>query len=159
MAKPKPDGYHTVTPYLTVKDATKALDYYKKAFGAQVTVSMPRPGGKGVMHAEMKIGDSMIMLADEMPGQDQKSPQSLGGHTASIFLYVDDADAVYAKAVASGGAGRAPVQDMFWGDRMGRIVDPFGHEWSIATHKEDLSADEMKKRGQEFMKKMSASGA
>ena len=158
MAKPKPDGFHTATPNITVKDASKAIDYYKKVFGAQEMVRMPGPGGQGVMHAEIKIGDSIIMLADEMPGMGQKSPQSLGGHTGSIYLYVDDADSVYAKALASGGTGRGPMQDMFWGDRVGRVADPFGHEWSIATHKEDLSADEMRKRGQAFMAKMSATG-
>ena len=158
MAKPKPDGYHTATPHITVKDANKAIDYYKKAFGAQVIVNMPGPGGKGVMHAEIKIGDSIIMLGEEMPGMAQKSPQSLGGVTSSLYLYVDDADSVYNKAVSSGGAARGPMQDMFWGDRVGRVADPFGQEWSIATHKEDLSADEMKKRGQAFMQKMSASG-
>lgn len=159
MAKPKPEGFHTATPHITVKDATKAIDYYKKAFGAHVLVNMPGPGGKGVMHAEIKIGDSIIMLGEEMPGMAEKSPQSLGGVTCSLYLYVDDADSVHKKAVSSGGTAKGPLQDMFWGDRVGRVADPFGHEWSIATHKEDLSADEMKKRGEAFMAKMSASGA
>ena len=110
------------------------------------------------MHAEIKIGDSMIMLNDELPGMGEKSPQTLGGRTASIFLYVEDADAVHAKAVAAGGTSRMPVTDMFWGDRMGRIADPFGHEWAISTHTQDLTVEEIKKRGQEFMAKMSATG-
>lgn len=159
MVKPIPDGYHTVTPHITVNDAKKALDFYKAAFGAQVIVSMPGPGGQGVMHAEIKIGDSMIMLNDEWPGMGEKSPQSLGGHTASIFLYVEDVDSLYAKALATGGTGRVPVTDMFWGDRMGRVVDPFGQEWAIATHKEDVSPEEIEKRAEAFMSKMAAAGA
>jgi PhnB protein len=158
MPKPIPDGYHTVTPHITVNDAQKALDFYKKAFDAQVIVSMPGPGGKGVMHAEIKIGDSMIMLNDEWPGMGEKSPQSLGGHTGSIFLYVQDVDSMYAKALAAGGTGRVPLTDMFWGDRMGRVVDPFGHEWAIATHKEDVTPEEIKKRSEAFMAKMAAGG-
>ena len=158
MAKPIPDGWHTATPHITVKGADKAIEFYKKAFGAQEIVRMPGPGGQGIMHAEIKIGDSMIMLNDELPGMGEKSPQTLGGRTASIFLYVEDADAVHAKAIAAGGTDRMPVTDMFWGDRMGRIADPFGHEWAISTHTQDLSTEEIKKRGQEFMAKMSASG-
>jgi PhnB protein len=158
MAKPIPDGYRTVTPHLTVKGADKALEFYKQAFGAQEIVRMPGPGGQGIMHAEIKIGDSMIMLNDEWPGMGEQSPQSLGGHTASIFLYVEDVDSVYAKAVAAGGTGRVPLMDMFWGDRMGRVVDPFGHEWAIATHKEDVSPEEIMKRAETFMAKM-ATGA
>jgi PhnB protein len=159
MAKPIPDGYHTATPHITVKGADKAIDYYKKAFGAQEIVRMPGPGGQGIMHAEIKVGDSIIMLNDEFPGMGESSPQTLGGRTASIYLYVEDADSVYAKAVAAGGTGRSPVTDMFWGDRTGRVADPFGHEWAISTHKEDLSVEEIKKRAEAFMAKMSASGA
>jgi PhnB protein len=158
MPKPIPDGWHTATPHITVKGADKAIEFYKKAFGAQEIVRMPGPGGQGIMHAEIKIGDSMIMLNDELPGMGEKSPQTLGGRTASIFLYVEDADAVHAKAVAAGGTDRMPVTDMFWGDRMGRVADPFGHEWAISTHTQDLSVEEIKKRGQEFMAKMSATG-
>ena len=158
MPKPIPDGWHTATPHITVKGADKAIEFYKKAFGAQEIVRMPGPGGQGIMHAEIKIGDSMIMLNDELPGMGEKSPQSLGGYTASIFLYVEDADSVHAKAVAAGGASQMPVTDMFWGDRMGRIADPFGHIWAISTHTQDLSVEEIKKRGQEFMAKMSATG-
>ncbi len=158
MPKPIPDGWHTATPHITVKGADKAIEFYKKAFGAQEIVRMPGPGGQGIMHAEIKIGDSMIMLNDELPGMGEQSPQTLGGRTASIFLYVEDADAVHAKAVAAGGTARMPVTEMFWGDRMGRIADPFGHEWAISTHTQDLSVEEIKKRGQEFMAKMSASG-
>jgi PhnB protein len=156
MAKPIPDGYYTVTPHLTVKGAEKALDFYKQAFGAQEIVRMPGPGGQGIMHAEIKIGNSIVMLNDEFPGMGESSPQSLGGHTASIYLYVEDVDSVYAKAVAAGGTGRVPVMDMFWGDRTGRVVDPFGHEWAISTHKEDLSVEEIMKRAETFMAKMAA---
>ena len=120
---------------------------------------MPGPGGQGIMHAEIKIGDSMIMLNDEFPGMGEKSPQSLGGATASIYLYVEDVDAVQAKAVAAGAKPKMPPMDMFWGDRMGRVSDPFGHEWAISTHKEDLSTEEIKKRAEAFFAKMSASGA
>jgi PhnB protein len=158
MAKPIPDGYHTATPHITVKGAEKALEFYKSAFGAQEIVRMPGPGGQGIMHAEIKIGNSIVMLNDEFPGMGESSPLSLGGHTASIFLYVEDVDSVYGKALAAGGTGRVPVTDMFWGDRMGRVVDPFGHEWAIATHKEDVSPEEIGKRAQAFMAKM-ASGA
>jgi PhnB protein len=159
MPKPIPDGYHTVTPHITVNGAEKALEFYKRAFGAQEIVRMPGPGGKGIMHAEIKIGNSIIMLNDELHGMGERSPQSLGGHTGSIYLYVEDVDAVYAKAVAAGAMGRVPVSDMFWGDRTGRIVDPFGHEWAISTHKEDVSTEEIRKRAEAFMAKMSASGA
>lgn len=159
MAKPIPAGYHTATPHLTVNGAEKAIEFYKQAFGAQEILRMPGPGGKGVMHAEIKIGDSTIMLADENPRMSERSPQSLGACTGSLYLYVENADSVCAKAMAAGATARGPVSDMFWGDRVGRVADPFGHEWSIATHMEDLSNDEIAKRGQAFMAKMSASGA
>ena len=159
MAKAIPDGYHSLTPQITVKDAEKAIEFYKKAFGAKEIMRMPGPGGKGIMHAELKIGDSAFMLADEMPAMGAKSPQSLGGSTGSIYLYVEDVDSVYAKALAAGGTGRSQVQDMFWGDRTGHLTDPFGHQWTIATHKEDVSMAEMGKRAQAFFSKMSASGA
>jgi PhnB protein len=161
MAKPKPmpDGYHTTTPHLTVNGAEKAIEFYKNAFGAHEIMRMPGPGGKGLMHAEIKIGDSIIMLADEHPRMGERSPQSLGGCTGSIYLYVENVDSVCAKALAAGATARGPVSDMFWGDRVGRVADPFGQEWSIATHTEDLSNEEIGKRAQAFMAKMSASGA
>jgi PhnB protein len=143
--KPVPDGYHTVTPYLIVNGASAAIDFYKKAFGAEELFRMPMPGGR-VGHAEMKIGDSRIMLADEFPEMDARGPKSLGGTPVSILLYVNDCDAVFNRAVAAGAKVKRPIKDQFYGDRSGVIEDPFGHAWSIATHKEDVSSEEMQRR-------------
>ena len=151
-----PEGYHTVTPYLTLNDAASALEFYKRAFGAQVLVRMADPNGK-IGHAEIKIGDSMIMLGDEMPGMGDKSPQSLGGTTSGIMLYVDDVDAVFQQAVAAGAQVEAQLATQFWGDRYGKLKDPFGHSWSIATHVEDVAPAAMKKRIDEMMQQ-AASG-
>ena len=156
MAKPVPDGYHTVTPYLTVKGAAQAIEFYKKAFGAKEKERMSGPDGKSVMHAEMEIGDSVVMLSDEFPGGSCRSPQSLGGTSASVFLYVPDVDAAYARAVEAGAKPAMPLTDMFWGDRFGRVTDPFGHEWSMATHKEDVPPAEMERRSREFVAQMAA---
>jgi PhnB protein len=143
--KPIPDGYHTLTPYLIVQGAASALDYYKKAFGARELVRMPGPGGK-VMHAEIRIGDSTIMLADEFPEMGARSPQTLGGSAVGLMLYVEDVDASFDRAVAAGGKVQRPVKDQFYGDRSGTLADPFGHVWTISTHKEDVSPEEMRKR-------------
>jgi len=143
--KPIPEGYHTVTPYLIINGAAAALDFYKKAFGATEIFRMGTPGGK-VGHAEIRIGDSAIMLADEAVEMDARSPQSLGGSPVSILLYVEDVDARVKQAVSAGATIRGPVEDKFYGDRMGSVVDPFGHVWHIGTHKEDVSPDEMRKR-------------
>jgi PhnB protein len=151
--KPIPDGYHSVTPYLTVNDAAKAIDFYKRAFDATEVVRMQSPHGK-VMHAEIRIGDSMVMLADEMPGADTRSPQSLGGTTSAVFIYTKDVDATYQKAVSAGAKAIAQPTDMFWGDRYGKLTDPFGHSWGLATHKEDVAPEEMKRRSEEFTAKM-----
>jgi len=140
-----PDGYHTATPYLIVTGAARALEFYKQAFGAAEVVRMDGPDGK-VMHAEIKIGDSHIMLADEFPDMDARSPQTIGGTPVSLMLYLEDADAVTARAVSAGAKLLRPVQDQFYGDRCGTIADPFGHKWTIATHKEDLSPEEVRKR-------------
>ena len=140
-----PDGYYSLTPYLVVKGAAEAIEFYKKAFGAVETVRMPGPGGR-VMHAEVKIGNAMLMLSDENPERGHLSPKTRGGPTSSIMFYTDDVDAVCRKAIALGAKEDQPPTDMFWGDRMGNITDPFGHSWGIATHKEDVSPDEMKKR-------------
>jgi PhnB protein len=148
--KPIPDGYHTVTPYLIVRGAARALEFYKKAFGATELFRFPGPEGV-IMHAEMKVGDSPIMLADEMPGMPYRSPQSYGGTSVSIMLYVEDVDTVFNRSVAAGATVQRPVQDQFYGDRMGTIEDPFGHVWSISTHKEDVSHEEMKKRSEAAM--------
>ncbi len=149
--KPIPDGYHTVTPYLIVKGAAAALEFYKKAFGATETVRMDAPGGK-VGHAEIRIGDSVIMMADEHVEMDARSPQSLGGSPVSILLYVEDVDARVKQAVSAGATIRGAVEDKFYGDRMGSVVDPFGHVWHIGTHKEDVSPQEMRKRMEAMVK-------
>jgi len=151
--QPIPAGYHTVTPYLVVNDAARAIEFYKRAFDATEKVRMDGPQGK-IGHAELQIGDSMLMLGDEMPGSQIRSPQSLGGSPVGIFLYVKDVDASFQKAVEAGAQVVMPLDDMFWGDRYGKLKDPFGHEWSMATHKEDVAPAEMKKRMQEAMAKM-----
>jgi uncharacterized glyoxalase superfamily protein PhnB len=148
--KPVPDGYHTLTPYLVIRDAAKAIEFYKKAFGAKETFRMPGPGGK-IMHAELQIGDSMLMLAEEMPEYGAKSPQALGGSPVNVFLYVEDADKVFNQAVAAGATVTMPLADQFWGDRYGKLADPFGHQWSVATHKEDVAPEEMVKRAAKAM--------
>jgi PhnB protein len=140
-----PEGYHTVTPYLIVNGAARALDFYRKAFGAKEQVRMPGPDGK-VMHAEIQIGDSKVMLADEFPQMGAKSPQSIGGTPVGICLYVAKVDAVYEQAVAAGAKVERPLQDQFYGDRSGTVIDPFGHKWTIATHIEDVTPAEMEKR-------------
>jgi len=151
--RPVPEGFHTVTPSLVVRDAAKAIDFYKKALGAQELVRMPGPDGK-IMHAELKIGDSVIFLAEENPQMNVKSPQSLGGCTGTLNLYVPNVDELFRQAVAAGGRESMPVADQFWGDRYGTFVDPFGYSWGIATHKEDLNAEQMGKRAQEFFASM-----
>ena len=142
-----PDGYHSVTPYLIISGATAAIEYYKQAFGAIELMRMPAPGGK-IGHAEIKIGDSPIMLADEYPEMGYKGPQSLGGSPVSIMIYVEDVDTIFNQAVAAGATVKEAVSDKFYGDRLGTVTDPFGHVWHISTHKEDVSMEEMKKRAQ-----------
>ncbi len=149
-AKPIPEGYHTVQADLVVRDAAGAIEFYKEAFGAEELFRFDMPGGK-IGHAELKIGDSIVMLADEMPGGCCRSPESLGGTAVNIFLYVEDVDQFVDRAVAAGAKVAMPVKDMFWGDRYGQISDPFGHFWSIATHQEDIPAEEMRKRACEAM--------
>jgi PhnB protein len=141
----KPNGYHTATPYLIVNDAAGAIDFYKQAFGATEIMRMAPPGGK-IGHAEIQIGDSRIMLADEFPQWDARSPQSVGGTPVSVMLYLEDADAVVTRAVSLGAKLLMPVKDQFYGDRSGTISDPFGHKWTIATHQEDLSPEELQTR-------------
>jgi PhnB protein len=150
-AKPIPDGYHTVTPYLIVQGAADALAFYKKAFGATELFRMEGPGGK-VGHAEIKVGDSPIMLADEHPDMGYRGPKALGGTPVSILLYVHDVDALFDRAVSAGARVLKPVQDQFYGDRSGTVADPFGHVWTLATHKEDVSKEEMERRMAEFLK-------
>ena len=143
--KSTPDGYHTATPYLIVKEAAKAIDFYKRAFGATESMRMPGPGGK-IMHAEIKIGDSPIMMADECPPMNAFSPQSIGGSPIFLMLYVEDVDKVTSQAIAAGATVEQAVKNQFYGDRSGTVVDPFGHRWTIATHIEDVSPEEMKRR-------------
>jgi PhnB protein len=140
-----PDGYHTVTPYLIIGGAAAAIDYYKLAFGATELVRMPDAQGR-IAHAELRIGDSIIMLADEHHEMGYRGPVTLGGTSVSIVLYVPDVDAVFDRAVSAGGKSRQPVADQFYGDRMGTLVDPFGHVWTVGTHTEDVTPEEMKKR-------------
>jgi len=143
--EPIPEGYNTISPYLAVEDAAEAIEYYKKAFGAEETVRMDMPDGK-IGHAELKIGDSVIMLADENVEMGHKGPRTFGGSPVSLLLYVEDVDRVVKNAVGAGSKLVRPVADQFYGDRTGGIVDPFGHEWYVATHVEDVSPEEMKKR-------------
>jgi len=150
-AKPVPEGYHTVSPYLVIRNAAKAIEFYQQAFAAEERFRMPGPDGK-IMHAELQIGDSIVMLSDEFPEMGAPSPQTLNGTSVSIFLYVEDVDAVFKKAVDAGAKVLMPVADMFWGDRFGKLTDPFGHQWQIATHTEDLTPEEMGKRAEEFSK-------
>ena len=148
-----PDGYRTATPYLVVRNAAQAIEFYKKAFKAQEIMRMATPDGK-IGHAELKIGDSIIFLADESPRMPNKSPQTLGGCTSGVMLYVDDVDTTFQQAVDAGGKTQMPVADMFWGDRYGSLMDPYGHIWSVATHKEDVAPGEMEKRAQAFYAQM-----
>ena len=149
QVKPIPDGYHSVQPYLIVKGASQAIDFYKRAFGAQEIVRMPGPDGT-IMHAELRIGDSIVMLSDEMPHSPSKSPATLGGSTAGIMLYVENVDQVYEQAVAAGATATSQPTEMFWGDRFGKLIDPFGHDWALATHVEDVSEEEMARRMKEM---------
>ena len=152
QVKPIPEGYCAVTPFLMVHDAKAAIAFYQRAFGAKEVLRMEGPGGK-IAHAELKIADGKIMLADETPQAGMKSPRSVGATTASIFVYVQDVDSAFNQAAAAGAHVDTPPADMFWGDRYGRLTDPFGHIWSLATHKEDVSREEMERRGREAMAK------
>ena len=143
--KPIPEGYHNVTPYLFVRGATGAIDFYKNVFGATEIMRMPGSNGK-IMHAELRFGDSVVMLADENPQSGIMSPQTIGGYSAGLHLYVENADAVIQKAVESGAKLLRPIKNQFYGDRSGSLLDPFGHMWSVATHIEDVSPEEMRKR-------------
>lgn len=155
--KPIPDGFRTITPHLICRDAKKAIEFYKKAFGAESLRTLSMPDGK-IMHAEIKVGDSILMLGEEAPDWKVLSPLSLGTSPVVIHLFTNDVDAVYQKAVSAGCTATMPVMDQFWGDRYGQVVDPFGHRWSIATHKEDLSDEEIAKRGRAAFEEMSKAG-
>ena len=150
---PIPEGYHSLQIYLAVEDAAKAIDFYKEAFGADEVLRMPGPDGK-VAHAELQIGDSKLMLSDPFPQSNVRPPSERGGSTASIFMYVDDVDATFAQAQQAGATVVSELEDMFWGDRFGTVADPFGHVWAMATHKEDLSEEEMAERSKAAMAEM-----
>ena len=154
---PIPEGYHSVTPYLVMKNAAAAIEFYKKAFGAVELLRMAAPGGK-IGHAEIKIGDSPVMLADEYPDMGFKGPESLGGTPVSLMIYVDDVDKIYPQAIAAGGKEVCPLQNQFYGDRSGTLTDPFGHVWTISTHVEDVPEEELAKRGEAAMKEAGLAG-
>jgi PhnB protein len=149
--KPVPEGYHTVTPYLICKGAAAAIEYYKKVFGATELIRHGAPDGQ-VGHAEIKIGDSVIMLADEFPDLKFLSPVTIGGTAVAIMLYVADVDAVFKRALAAGAREHQPLEDKFYGDRSGSLIDPFGHMWTVSTHKEDVPPEEMARRAEEATK-------
>jgi PhnB protein len=142
-----PAGHHTASPYLAIKNAAEALEFYKKAFGANEIYKLMMPDGR-LGHAEMRLGDSIIMMADEFPEYGGKAPQTLGGSPVSIYLYVEDVDAFFKKALTAGAKERQPVMDQFYGDRSGQLEDPFGHLWWVATHKEDVAPEEIQKRAE-----------
>jgi PhnB protein len=143
--RPVPEGYSSVTPYLIVTGAADAIEYYKKVFNASEIMRFPQPDGK-IGHAEIKIGDSIVMLADEAPAMGHRSPQSLGGSATGLMLYVEDVDTVFSRAVEAGGKTLQPLKDQFYGDRSGSLIDPFGHIWTVATHIEDVEPEEMQRR-------------
>jgi len=150
--KPIPEGYHAITPYLSVRDANRAIAFYTKAFGAKLKLRMDAPGGK-IGHAEIRIGDSIVMLADESPEMEFMSQQTRGGTTILIYLYVKDVDATVAQAVGAGAKATRPVKDQFYGDRSGEVEDPFGHRWYVATHIEEVTPAQVRKRMAEMMQK------
>ena len=156
MTKPSPDGFHTLTPHLVVQDAGKAIEFYKSAFGAQEEERHLAPDGKAVMHARLKIGDSLLMLASEFPPM-CLSPKSRGGTSTTLHIYVENADALFEQAVKAGCTVKMPIMDQFWGDRYGQVEDPFGHQWSIATHKQDLSPEQLAANAKAAFAKMSCS--
>ena len=151
MVSPLPAGYHSVTPYLMVRNAVGAIAFYREAFGAEELMRFEGPPGR-IAHAEVKIGDSHVMLADEHPDEGFVGPQTLGGAGTSLMLYVEDVDKTFARAVAAGATVRRPVADQFYGDRVGTLTDPFGHVWTVATHQEDVSVEEAKRRMEAMMK-------
>jgi PhnB protein len=159
QVKAIPEGFRTLTPHMVIRHAGEAIEFYKRAFGAEEMARMPGPDGKTVMHAELKIGDSMVMLCDEFPGAGGcAAPDSLKGTTVTLHLYVEDADAMFQRAVAAGAKVAMPVMDTFWGDRYGKLTDPFGHQWGVATHKRDLTPEQIQKNAAEFFSKMGKKG-
>jgi PhnB protein len=156
--KPIPAGYHTITPALVVSDAAKAIDFYKSALGAEALEIAKTPDGK-IVHSILRIGDSQIFVNDEFPEMGARSPHSFGGSPISLYLYVDDADAWFKRAVEAGAAATMPVADMFWGDRFGSVTDPYGHSWGFSTHIKDLTPEEMAKASDDFFSRMANEAA
>jgi PhnB protein len=152
-ASPIPSGFHTVTPSLIVRNAAEAIDFYKKALGAEEIMRMAGPDGK-IGHAELKIGDSIIFLTDENPAMGCKSPQTLGGAAGNLYLYVEDVDTAFQRAIDAGGKVTMPVTDMFWGDRFGNFADPYGHTWGLSTHTQDMTPAEMEQGAKDFYAQM-----
>lgn len=148
-----PEGFHTVTPCLTLKNSLEAIEFYKRAFGAKELGVFPAPGGKSTMHATIQIGDSILMMGDEMPDQGCKSAESLGASPIGLYLYVPNVDAAFKQAVTAGATATMPVADMFWGDRCGSLKDPFGYAWTIATHTRDLTEEEVQEGAKSFFAK------
>lgn len=154
MVRPIPEGYHSVTPMFMFKDCRKAIEFYKKAFGAQERYSMPGPDGNGVMHAEVQVGDSIVMMGDECPQQNCKSAESMGGSPISFYLYVENVDAAFRRAVEAGATVEMEVQEMFWGDRAGSLRDPFGYNWMLATHTREPSPEEIREGAKKAFSEM-----
>jgi uncharacterized glyoxalase superfamily protein PhnB len=150
-ARPIPDGFHTITPSLTVHNAAEAIEFYKRAFGAEEVSRAAAPDGQSIWHAELRIGDSRIMLNDEFPNMGSQSPRALGGTPVSLHCYFEDTDAIFQQAVEAGATATLPPMDAFWGDRYARVLDPYGHDWAIATHQETVSADEAQRRAEAHM--------
>ena len=155
MPQPVPEGYHTLIPYIAVDDATAAIEFYQRAFGAKERLRMAGPAGM-IAHAELEIGDSIVMLSDPFPQSSSRPPKELGGTSAGIFVYVDNVDELYKQAIDAGATSTMEPENMFWGDRFGSVMDPFGHSWQIATHVEDVAPEEMEKRSAEWMAQMAA---
>jgi len=157
MTNPIPEGFHSLTPMFMFKDARRAIDFYKNAFGAQERYTMPGPDGKGVMHAELQVGDSIIMMGDENPHENCKSAETIGGSPISFYLYVENVDAAFRRAVEAGAKVQMEVQEMFWGDRCGSVQDPFGYSWMIGTHTRDLTPEEIQEGAKAACTEMSRS--
>jgi PhnB protein len=154
VVKAIPEGFHSVTPYLVVKGASDAIEFYKRAFGAVEEYRLNSPDGKSIVNAEIKIGDSVVLLSDEFPQGSCRSPRTIGGTAVMMHIYTEDVDSAFNQAVAAGATVMMPVMDMFWGDRYGQLADPFGHFWSIATHKQNLTPEQIEKAGEGMLKKM-----
>jgi len=154
LAKPIPDGFHTVTPSIVVNNAIEAMEFYKNAFGAKEIYKFPTPDGK-ILHAMIQIGDSFVMLSDEFSSMGMRSPQTVGGTSVTLHLYVEDADKIFKQATSAGAVVTMPIMDVFWGDRYGVVMDPYGHSWGIATHKVDMTPEGLRKAGEEFLSSFS----